>query len=245
VKDSRLTATAATIHRFQGSERDAVIFDLVDALPEDRPSRLTGSDVDLALRLVNVGLSRAKGKAIVLADVELIESRFGSGAPVRRLVELCEEHGTSISPSAADVVDAFAPGLVEWTDDWDAFEGRLLMDLRAAQDSVSLNVPSSVADVAELCAAVAEIASRGVSVSVKGSREVVRELEASPIDLSLLTRPGFFCCVDRRVVHLTGRDATICASVTGRSLPRLLEATVFGDAAGAGLPPVPRQLPAT
>jgi hypothetical protein len=39
--------SAATTHRFQGSERDAIIIDLVEAEPQEGPSRLTGREPDL------------------------------------------------------------------------------------------------------------------------------------------------------------------------------------------------------
>jgi hypothetical protein len=225
----RLDATAATIHRFQGSERDVVIFDLVDALPQDRPSRLTGSDVDLALRLVNVGLSRAKGKAIVVADVELIENRFGAGAPVRHLVDLCRTHGTVIAPTGSDVADAFAVRTIDWVEEWEAFEGRLLDQLARTETSLALNVPASFDSDGRLTNVLLEIARRGVAVSVRGSRDLVRELEESSIELSLLPRPGFLCCIDKRTAYVAGREPTIGAIATGLNLPRLLETAVFGD----------------
>jgi hypothetical protein len=239
----RADAAAATIHRFQGSERDVVIFDLVDALPEDRPSRLTGSDVDLALRLVNVGLSRAKGKAIIIADAELIESRFGSGAPVRRLVELCRKHGTSITPNPNDLADAFAGDAIDWVEEWGTFEARLIDQLDRAGSSVALNVPASFGLDDRLTKALVELAGRGAAVSVRGSRRLIRDLEDSPINLSLLPRPGFLCCIDKRTAYVGGREAKVGAVVTGLSLPRLLEAAVFGDdlVTGSEPPSLPAQ----
>ena len=54
----------STIHRFQGRECDVVILDLVDAAPM-RPSALLGD----APNLLNVSISRARGKLIIVADV--------------------------------------------------------------------------------------------------------------------------------------------------------------------------------
>jgi very-short-patch-repair endonuclease len=55
-----------TVHQFQGSDADVVIFDLVDGPGRQRlGSLLTG---DTGLRLVNVALTRAKGKFVILAD---------------------------------------------------------------------------------------------------------------------------------------------------------------------------------
>ena len=60
----------STIHRFQGRECDVVIIDLVDAAPM-RPGLLlagSGSHAD-AWNLLNVSISRARGKLVLVADV--------------------------------------------------------------------------------------------------------------------------------------------------------------------------------
>lgn len=54
----------STIHRFQGRECDVVIIDLVDAAPM-RPSALVSD----APNLMNVSISRARGKLVIVADV--------------------------------------------------------------------------------------------------------------------------------------------------------------------------------
>jgi superfamily I DNA and/or RNA helicase len=55
----------STIHRFQGRECDVVIIDLVDAHPM-RPSALVAD----APNLLNVSISRARGKLVIVADVD-------------------------------------------------------------------------------------------------------------------------------------------------------------------------------
>lgn len=54
-----------TIHRFQGGERDAIILDLVDSSPQ-QPGTLFRSDD--GLRLLNVAVTRARGKLVCLSD---------------------------------------------------------------------------------------------------------------------------------------------------------------------------------
>lgn len=61
-----------TIHRFQGRECDAIIVDLVDAAPM-RPSML----VTAAPELLNVSISRARGKLVIVADV----AHFAAASP--------------------------------------------------------------------------------------------------------------------------------------------------------------------
>ncbi|MDD9947497.1 MAG: AAA domain-containing protein [Myxococcales bacterium] len=64
----------STVHRFQGHERDLVIFDTVDAAPM-RPGVLLNDarSGTTARNLINVSLSRARGKLIVVSDVAYFE----------------------------------------------------------------------------------------------------------------------------------------------------------------------------
>ena len=64
-----------TIHRFQGGERDVVVFDTVDSAPLS-PGKLLAGDGTTgdAGNLLNVSFSRARGKLIVLADLTYFSS---------------------------------------------------------------------------------------------------------------------------------------------------------------------------
>jgi superfamily I DNA and/or RNA helicase len=64
----------STIHRFQGRECEVVIIDLVDAAPM-RPSALVGD----APNLLNVSISRARGKLVIVADVAYFEQAAPAG----------------------------------------------------------------------------------------------------------------------------------------------------------------------
>ena len=70
----------STIHRFQGRECDVVILDLVDAHPM-RPSALVGD----APNLLNVSISRARGKLVIVADVAYFEAAEPDGLVARML----------------------------------------------------------------------------------------------------------------------------------------------------------------
>jgi hypothetical protein len=66
----------STVHRFQGQERDVVILDTVDADPM-KPGVLLSErgPRSSAQNLINVAISRARGKLIVVADVRYFERR--------------------------------------------------------------------------------------------------------------------------------------------------------------------------
>ena len=67
-----------TVHRFQGGERDMVILDTVDTEPMAPGVLLAGSQPgSSAANLINVSVSRARGKLVVLADWQYYRRRAG------------------------------------------------------------------------------------------------------------------------------------------------------------------------
>lgn len=61
--------SCATVHQFQGSERDVIIIDLVESRPSNRPGILMSDNKNGSVsRLVNVAMTRARGKLIAAAD---------------------------------------------------------------------------------------------------------------------------------------------------------------------------------
>lgn len=226
VRDLGLDAAAATIHRFQGSERDVAFFDVPDALPSDGPSRLTGGDVDLALRLLNVGLSRARGRAVLVADVGFAESRLGPSAPLRRAIDLCREHGTEVAPDAGDVALAFEGGTITWLDSRSDVVSLLSAEITRAHKEVWVNAPDGWGVDDDLVSALVH-ATRRVRVSMR-QRVVIRDLEATDASIGLLAQPGFFAHVDDRVSFVGGRPGSPVAVVRGLSLVGALRALTVG-----------------
>jgi hypothetical protein len=197
---------AATIHRFQGSERDAIVFDLTDG-PEFRgPSRLTGGDADRALRLFNVAVSRARGKLVVLADLDFVERHYPLASPFTKLVEAMLASGAEVVPAmdlVADYLDARFESSVRWTTDWtDAVSGAIA---NVGPDApVDLNVPDGNVAPERLLQLVAPAPS---SVRVRCSATTARHLEHTSADLRLLLGgPMPWAVVDESVLVLGARD---------------------------------------
>ncbi len=89
---------AATVHRFQGAEQDAVVLDLVDSFPQRGPggllSRRAGNG---GQRLINVAVTRARGKLFALACLDFLESRLPGDSAVSGLFRFIRENGRVIS----------------------------------------------------------------------------------------------------------------------------------------------------
>ncbi|MCB5238031.1 AAA domain-containing protein [Niallia circulans] len=82
LEEKRLTI--ATVHRFQGSERDVIIFDSVEGNPLSRPGMLlTGKESE---RLINVAISRAKGKFIHIVNRHYMKTTIDNRKTIRQLV---------------------------------------------------------------------------------------------------------------------------------------------------------------
>jgi superfamily I DNA and/or RNA helicase len=64
---------AGTAHSFQGSEADVVILDLVNDDPHWRVAMFTQAHDETTRRLLNVALTRAKNRLIVIGDFEYIQ----------------------------------------------------------------------------------------------------------------------------------------------------------------------------
>lgn len=88
---------AATVHRFQGAEHDAVVLDLVDAFPQRGPGGLLARRAgNVGQRLINVAVTRARGKLFVLACRDFLESRLPGDSAVCRLFRFIRENGRVI-----------------------------------------------------------------------------------------------------------------------------------------------------
>ncbi len=66
----KLDILCSTVHQFQGFEKDLIIFDTVESEPKRETGKLfvDGEEIDDATRLVNVAVTRARGKFIVVAN---------------------------------------------------------------------------------------------------------------------------------------------------------------------------------
>lgn len=87
----------ATVHQFQGSESDVIFFDAVESYPAKKPGWLMGKDFNSILRLINVAVTRAKGKLITVANTRFWENNYkGTSHTFYRLVSYLSEKGNII-----------------------------------------------------------------------------------------------------------------------------------------------------
>ena len=87
-----------TVHRFQGGERDMVILDTVDAPPMSPGILLAGKGPGSSARnLINVSISRARGKLVIVADVGYFR-RSGADSIVSEMLRRAIAAGSKVAP---------------------------------------------------------------------------------------------------------------------------------------------------
>lgn len=81
-KQDETDVACSTVHQFQGSERNVIIFDAVESYPASNVGWLMGKKADSVTRLINVAVTRARGKLVVLANARFWENKFAGTAHI-------------------------------------------------------------------------------------------------------------------------------------------------------------------
>lgn len=197
--------TAATIHRFQGSERDLVIVDLVDAPMQKTASMLTGKDENVALRLLNVSLSRTRAKLIILVHLPFIEEKHPKKSPVRKMVTLIEKEKGALKLDAAYFQQHDRASGLEWFASWEQAQKKLTDDLKNDNSPVYLNLPGDFFPTRALVHTLKAASARDRGVVVFCGLPVASELEDSSIDIRLLNRAGgCFALLGSEIAYIGG-----------------------------------------
>jgi len=168
---------ASTIHRFQGSEKDYIIFDLVEGEPL-KPGKLTEGTFknSEAGKLITVAISRAMGKFILVGNSEYIKNKFSPNDAVPQLLEKIIQNGEDID--SREVERSFHDGyesdeaqqpndsplnMFDQTDFYDAF----IEDLKKAKSRIVIFSPFvSKKRVTDLLPAFEEILEKNVPIYV-------------------------------------------------------------------------------
>lgn len=141
--------TCSTVHQFQGSERDVIIFDTVESFPSKRPGKLTSSNENGALeRLVNVAVSRARGKIIVLANISFWNSAHLSNHALKDLLLFMEKKGKKIQgQTLISYLKQKDRGLIKGYPYLEEAYHTFNQDLLHAKNSVEMMIPNGKIDL--------------------------------------------------------------------------------------------------
>lgn len=105
--DLDLSVSVSSVHQFQGSETDVVLFDTVDFLRQPKPGYLLmkqDEEDDVALRLINVALTRARGKFVLVTNAGYFGGKLPEGAALKNLIGYLKERELSFSSAETEAL---------------------------------------------------------------------------------------------------------------------------------------------
>ena len=165
--DLKLTdkVVVSSVHQFQGSETDAVLFDTVDFLRQNRPGYLLSKETeedDVALRLINVALTRARGKFVLVTNARYFGGKLPENATLKNLIANLKERGAAAG--AETVKEGVYGGMrITWSED------NFSDVMESATESADLFLPAATYDeelAKTLYKALERAKKRGVTVRV-------------------------------------------------------------------------------
>jgi ssDNA-binding Zn-finger/Zn-ribbon topoisomerase 1/KaiC/GvpD/RAD55 family RecA-like ATPase len=93
----RAASIAATVHRFQGNEKDAMLLDLTDSYGAKLGRFLAATDIEEdGARLLNVAVSRARHHVVLIANFDYLRAKASDTAIVRHIIEHFAEQGEAL-----------------------------------------------------------------------------------------------------------------------------------------------------
>ena len=94
----------ATVHQFQGGEEDIIIYDTVDSFPPPLGKFSYGSfpknnqPASETSKLLNVAITRAKGKFIIVANYSFLKQHLYSNSALLHILNFIYQNGKTINP---------------------------------------------------------------------------------------------------------------------------------------------------
>jgi len=140
------TVSCATVHQFQGSESDMLVFDPVESYPGNKVGFLMGKNPNEILRLINVAITRARGKIVTVANAKFWNDVFkGTNHIFYKFIQHNEEKHNVIdhkNKTLKPYIEEINPGRIiniytNESEAIDAFE----KDMERASGKVIISIP--------------------------------------------------------------------------------------------------------
>ena len=174
-KESRISC--ATVHQFQGSESDIIIFDAVESYPKSAVRYLMGKDPDNIARLINVAVTRAKGKLITVANDKFWDNLYtGTNHIFYKLLNYIKDGHNVVSNHSKTFLPYLennSPGqTIQLYTNEDAAIFMLENDLEKAKGRVVISLPSGkLRDTNDkIIGAIDKVHARGIDILMKSNK---------------------------------------------------------------------------
>lgn len=175
-----LKVSCATVHQFQGSEKPVIVYDAVDCFRMSYPGiLLTSLKNDTANRLFNVALTRAKGKFVLVANIDFLKRKNISKKLIfTKAINQIQREEHDIKGDY--ILDEMMPtGLEEpivYIEDRETSWKRFITDIKMAKSKIHIDIPDVIDDndeaMTELIKTLAEKNDEGLEICVRLSESI-------------------------------------------------------------------------
>lgn len=164
--------SCATVHQFQGSEKDIIIYDAVDCYRMSSPGMLLTSKInDYANRLFNVALTRAKEKFISVANLLYMDNKnLSSDLMFKQMIEEMRNQKSVVT--GKEILDKnvlISNGMMSFIENENA-QDYFINDLLSAQSEIRIDIPDKPLDdvfLKQLAETLINAREKGVKVYVR------------------------------------------------------------------------------
>lgn len=175
-----LKVSCATVHQFQGSEKPVIVYDAVDCFRMSYPGiLLTSLKNDTANRLFNVALTRAKGKFVLVANIDFLKRKNISKKLIfTKAINQIQREEHDIKGDY--ILDEMMPtGLEEpsvYIEDRETSWKRFITDIKMAKSKIHIDIPDVIDDndeaMTELIKTLAEKNDEGLEICIRLSESI-------------------------------------------------------------------------
>ena len=218
------TITCATVHQFQGSEKDVIIYDAVDCYIQKYPGiLLTSLENNYANRLFNVAMTRAKGKFISIANIDYMRAKkISEKLLFSNLIAYCNNNKLIINGSD------LPKELSKTTANYQYFSAKdgiiaLLKDLEEASGTVRIDIPmpmtSDEKTINQFCAAIEKCRKRGVKVQIRTNDKSLLPARLQTFTAQKKLVHNSISIIDKTIIWFGMPPSNACFQTAGGQIP--------------------------
>ena len=180
-QDDRFSGiSAATVHQYQGSEKEVIIYDAVDCFRMPFPGTLLSSKKDgRADRLFNVAVSRTEGKFLIVANMDFFRrKRISKELLFTKAVKHLKAEDAIISGDEiiSEVETEDNEKSLYYVSSGDDAWNEYIEDIRSAKKSIRIDIPGVLEDdsikISELENALNDKERNGISIEIRHEESV-------------------------------------------------------------------------
>ncbi|MBR5566081.1 MAG: AAA family ATPase [Roseburia sp.] len=172
--------SCATVHQFQGSEKPVIVYDAVDCFRMPYPGMLlTSLKNDTANRLFNVALTRAKGKFVLVANVDyLVRKNISKKLIFTKAMNQIRKENQDVKDNYVmeELVPLQEENPLVYVGDRKSSWKRFIQDIADAKNKIHIDMPDVIDDddeaIHELVSVLNKKREDGLEICIRISEDV-------------------------------------------------------------------------